>query len=228
VKPYETFYASAEQQPVLLWCAAAVGLAVVALNRRTSRSTRAFCLLLGIVPLLDAWLTADPVMGVGSLGPTAGVVVATVFVIVGDLRFFLFLTSATEGGEIAPGAGKAVRATLLSLVVPIATAIFRVFLPDATWKAQATYLFYEIAFLLLTLTLRALGVGAMRFAWGRRVTRYVLVYYALWALADVMILFLHADAGYLLRVAPNVLYYGGLLAAVSLSSPAVSRPSPTR
>ncbi len=232
MKPFEQFYGSPAQQPILLWCAAAVGLAVVAWHRHTSRSTRAFCMLFGLVPLLDAWLTADRVMGVGSLGPTAGTVVATVFVIVGDLRVFLFLTAATPRGELEWGAGKIARAALLSLVVPGVTAACKTLWPQRFARAQATFLFYEVAFVVLMLALCALGVragvGATRFAWGRRVVLYVLTYYGLWALADVVILFLGADLGYLLRVVPNVLYYGGLLATVSLSSPAASRPSPTR
>jgi hypothetical protein len=225
---FEQFYGSAAQQPVLLWCAAAVGLAVAALRRTTSRSTRRFCLLFGLVPFLDAWLTADPVMGLGSLGPTLGVVVATTFVIVGDFRVFLFLASATDEGEIAIRAPGFVRAFLLSFVVPVFAAAVRALLPDAPWRAQATFLVYELAFLALLLALRALRWGAMRLPWGRRVALYVLAYYALWALADIVILFLHADAGYLLRVVPNVLYYGGLLAVVSSSSPAVARPSVAR
>ena len=228
MKPFEQFYGSPAQQPVLLWCAAALGLAVVTLQRRTSPKTRAFCVLFGLVPLLDAWLTSDRVMGVGSLGPTAGTVVATIFVIVGDLRVFLFLTAATPGGDLEWSAGKIARAVGLSLVVPIVTAVFTRLWPQLLRQAPATFLFYEVAFLVLMLALRALGVGATRLPWGQKVTLYVLLYYALWALADVVILFLHADIGYLLRVVPNVLYYGGLLAAVSQWSPAASPPSSTR
>ena len=219
--PFADFYASAAQQPILLWCAATVGLLIAGLPR-TSRSTRIFCLVFGLLPFLDAWLTADRVLGVGALSPTAGVVVATFFVVVGDLRVLLFLSSATAEGEIAlTGAGTA-RSVLLSLIVPTATAAFRSLLPDAPWRGQATFLFYEVSFVGLLLALRAGRWGATRFPWGRSVTRYVLGYYALWALADVAILFVHLDAGYLLRVVPTVLYYGGLLAVVSLTAPPAS------
>jgi hypothetical protein len=216
---FEQFYASAAQQPVLLWCAAAVGLALTVARRSASRSTRAFCLLFGLVPFLDAWLTADRVMGLGQLGPTLGVVVATTFVIVGDFRFFLFLAAATPEGEITVDGARFARALLVSFVVPVVTAVVRGLMPDAPWRAQATFLVYEALFLALVIALRAGGWGATRFAWGRRVTLYVIGYYALWALADVVILFFHADAGYLLRVVPNVMYYGGLLAVVSATSP---------
>ena len=221
--PFERFYASFAQQPLLLWGAAAVGLAVVLLRRSTSRSVQGFCLLFGLVPFLDAWLTADDVAGVGALSPTLGVVVATFFVILGDLRFFLFLESATGEGEIALDGGKWARAIGLSFVIPVASALFRAFLPEAApWRGRATFLFYEAVFVCLVLALRALGRGG-RLGWTRRVTQYVLAYYALWILADVLILFLHLDVGYLVRVVPNVLYYGGLLAVVSVASP--PRPS---
>ena len=39
------------------------------------------------------------------------------------------------------------------------------------------------------------------------VAGYVALYYALWALADVLILVFGLDAGWLLRVVPNQLYY---------------------
>ena len=41
----------------------------------------------------------------------------------------------------------------------------------------------------------------------RRVLGYVAVYYALWASADVLILYGGLDVGWLLRVVPNQLYY---------------------
>jgi hypothetical protein len=231
MNPFETFNASFVQQPVLLWCAAALGLAVVALRGNSSPSVRAFCLLLGLVPFFDAWLTADQVAGIGALAPTLGVVVALFFVIVGDFRVFLFLASSTADGTILlRGAGVA-RAFFLSLVVPIVTAGFRALLPDTPWRARATFLFYEVAFVCLLLALRGrgavLGQGAT-LDWGRKVIRYVLTYYALWAIADAVILFLHLDVGYLLRVVANVLYYGGLLAAVSWFAPAPTAASASR
>lgn len=219
MSPYAQFYGSFAQQPLLLWCAAAVGLAVVALHRAPPRSVTLFCLAFGLVPFADAWLTADRVAGIGSLPPTVGVVLATTFVIVGDLRVFLFLGSATDEGSIAIDTARFVRAAGLSMVVPMASAIFRSLLPDTPWRPQATYLFYEVAFLGLLLVLHALEWGATRRVWGHRVSVYVMAYYGLWALSDVLIL-VHVDAGYLLRVLPNLLYYGGLLAVVSLTWPA--------
>jgi hypothetical protein len=217
--PFETFYASFTQQPILLWVAAALGFAV-SLTRlgQATPSLRLFCLLFGLLPFFDAWLTADDVAGIGALPPTTAVVLATFFVIVGDLRYFLFLTSATEDGAIAITRVTLARAVGLSLLVPVASAVFRSFLPDLPWKGRATFLFYEAAFVCLVLALRTMGrKRAPAPVWTRPVTKFVLAYYALWVAADVVILFLHLDAGYLLRVVPNVLYYGGLLTVMSLS-----------
>jgi hypothetical protein len=215
---FEDFYGSFLAQPVLLWGAGVGGLLVVLLRRSTSRSVRTFGVAFGLVSLLDAWLTADRVAGVGSLGPALGVAVATFFVIVGDFRVFLFLASATAEGEIAIDGGKAARAALWSLVVPLASTVFRSSLPDRPWRGRATFLFYEVAFACLMLGLRFLGQGVSS-PWRRHVVRYVVAYYALWAVADGMILGFHLDAGYLVRVVPNVLYYGGLVAVVSLFAP---------
>jgi hypothetical protein len=46
------------------------------------------------------------------------------------------------------------------------------------------------------------------------VSRFVLLYYGLWACADAIILATGADFGFGLRVIPNVLYYGGLIAVI--------------
>ncbi len=219
MNPFETFYGSFFEQPVLLWIGGIAQLAFVATNRRASRSVRAFCATFGVVSLLDAWLTAEHVAGVGSLGPVLGVAIATAFVIVGDFRVFLFLASARSDGRIALERKGVVRAVAWSLVVPIATAVVRRLLPDAPWRAQATFLIYETAFTCLMIGFRV-AAGSAKPRWNRLVVDFVLGYYALWAGADAIILGLHLDVGYLLRVIPNVLYYGGLLVVVSATAPA--------
>jgi hypothetical protein len=54
------------------------------------------------------------------------------------------------------------------------------------------------------------------------VSRFVLLYYGLWATADVIILATGSDLGFALRVVPNVLYYGGLIGAIGRMAPAPS------
>ena len=48
-------------------------------------------------------------------------------------------------------------------------------------------------------------------------SRFVLLYYGLWAAADALILATGADLGFAVRVVPNVLYYGGLIAVIGLA-----------
>ena len=65
--------------------------------------------------------------------------------------------------------------------------------------------------------------NARALPWVRRVTRFVIFYYLLWATADVLIL-VAGDVGYLLRVVPNVLYYSGLIAAIGWYASSATRP----
>jgi hypothetical protein len=216
--PFESFYGSFYEQPLLLWIVGVAQLAFVATHRRTSRSVRTFGAVFGVVSLVDAWLTAEHVAGFGSLGPVLGVAIATAFVVVGDFRVFLFLASARADGRIAPEWNGVTRAVAWSLIVPLSTALVRRLLPDAPWRAQATFLIYETAFTALMVGIR-LAAGAAKPRWNRRVVDFVIGYYALWAVADAIILGVHLDVGYLLRVVPNVLYYGGLLVVVSAAAP---------
>ena len=74
---------------------------------------------------------------------------------------------------------------------------------------QILWLIYECAFAALALWWRARVVPARRppaERFLRAVLAYVAVYYALWALADVLIL-AGWDVGWALRVLPNQLYY---------------------
>jgi hypothetical protein len=225
MKPFEAFYASALQQPVLLWCAAAIGLAVVATRRSLAPTTRVFCVAWSVVPFLDAWLTAERVLGLPPMSPGLATAVATAFVIVGDLRAFLFFEGATADGEILLDGRKIARAIAWSFIVPVTTALATATLPEAPWKGRATFLVYEASFEALVTARYVLGRRATN-PWTRGVVRYVLAYYGLWVAADVVLLATGADAGFLLRVLPNVLYYGGLLAVVSLRAPA-RLPEPT-
>jgi hypothetical protein len=56
-------------------------------------------------------------------------------------------------------------------------------------------------------------------AWIAQVSRFVIVYYSLWATADMIILTTSSDLGFALRVVPNLLYYGGLIAVIGRSAP---------
>ena len=54
-------------------------------------------------------------------------------------------------------------------------------------------------------------------------SRFVLLYYGLWATADAIILATGSDLGFAVRVVPNVLYYGGLIAVIGGAAASASR-----
>ena len=85
-------------------------------------------------------------------------------------------------------------------------------------QARVLFLVYEIGFFLLTLALLKWHPQLQKTPWLRRVSFFVLVYYGLWASADLIILTTQSDLGFALRVVPNVLYYGGLIAMIGRSA----------
>ena len=52
----------------------------------------------------------------------------------------------------------------------------------------------------------------------------MVLYYSLWASADLLILTTGLDLGYGLRVVPNLLYYGGLIATLAWLAPGEPAP----
>ena len=64
--------------------------------------------------------------------------------------------------------------------------------------------------------------GVRRAPWLRSVSRFVVLYYTLWASADAILLATGSDLGFALRVVPNVLYYGGLIGVIGAAGAAAS------
>jgi hypothetical protein len=87
--------------------------------------------------------------------------------------------------------------------------------------SRVLFFVYESLFVLLAVGINRLYLPRRSRAllWTRRVTNFVIVYYALWATADALILTTGSDAGYLLRMLPNVFYYGGLVPAIAWAAP---------
>src|SRR5690606_22193470 len=84
--------------------------------------------------------------------------------------------------------------------------------PHVFQNVRYTFLCYEILFLALAafflrkvIPRRALPADVRH--WQAALFAFAMVYYACWALADIVILS-GFDVGYLIRVVPNVLYYG--------------------
>ncbi len=98
--------------------------------------------------------------------------------------------------------------------MPILSQAVLSVLSDAAGEPRVLFLVYELLFLLLTLALLRWHPGVRAVAWLTPVSRFVLIYYGLWASADAIILATGSDLGFLLRVVPNLLYYGGLIAVI--------------
>jgi hypothetical protein len=131
------------------------------------------------------------------------------FVLLGDFRVFLLVLGVMEPERSL--ASTCARAAAWTLVVPVvAGLLFRLGTAVAgQLPEQLLWLIYESAFVALALWWRARFVPAHRppaLRFLRAVLAYVAVYYALWAVADALIL-AGRDEGWALRVVPNQLYY---------------------
>jgi len=220
--PFESFYDSPLQHPWLLWAAALLACAVVATRPRLHPQLRRYLFALVGLSLADAWLSSDPIYGIGRLEGTAQDAVPLFFVLAGDLRFLLLATAARTDGALDLTARPLLTALGLTLIVPVSTQLFLTFLPDEFNTSRVMFLFYEVAFCLLTLAVLIGSRNVRRTPWLARVCGFVLLYYGLWATADAIILFAGSDLGFGLRVVPNLLYYGGLIAAMAWFAPRVA------
>jgi hypothetical protein len=224
-------YSSPWHHPGLLLPLAVAGLAYALVGRARhpdawSPFLRAWLLWWGVEIVLDASLTgfATPLHG----HPGAERVAGVAFVILGDLRAYLLLErlsaparawSVTWGRALAWG-------FVASLAVAAATRLF----PITFGPTRHVFLFYEVVSLGLFLAWR-LALDARRSAppdpraltLARDVATFCLAQYALWIASDVLIL-AGCDAAYLLRVVPNVLYYGLFVAFVARRAPRDLRP----
>lgn len=205
---FEGFYLSYWQHPILLWIAPVLFLALLWRQREGGDpSFRRYLWVFTILTILDPLLTG-PAMSL--FRPPAGIAqaVGIVFVVVGDLRFFALaeLYAAPE----RQGAWK--RAVAFSLAVPLTQGVLVQAFSETFAEARLTYLAYEVLFFLVAsyfcfVRIPARTTDAEMKTWLSSLSGYVMTYYALWALADVLILS-GLDVGFALRVIPNLLYYG--------------------
>ena len=117
-----------------------------------------------------------------------------------------------------------------ALFVPVAQGAAIAILPQAFPTPRHTFLAYELLFLLLAVVWRAVvlprrvaGVSEATRNWIYDLAQFEIVQYALWPLADILILAgtdAGRDAGFALRLVPNTLYYGVFLAFAAWRAPA--------
>lgn len=216
------FYRSDLQSVYALWVAPAFFLLYWLLSRSSGRpgvEPRATSFLNVYAPLFAIETVIDPF----ATGPllrwlhveepmTRYSMVA--FVLLGDFRVYLLIlfVLAPERGA----AGAVVRAGLWTLVVPLFAWTANGLLESSFGKlpSQAIWIVYELGFvavaLFLELRVLPVSLGLRRFEthqYLRALVRYVELYYALWATADLLIVLRGLDWGWALRVIPNQLYY---------------------
>ena len=220
---WERFYNGAVQHPWLLWAALALGLVVVWRRDDLHPSLRRYLYGLGLLSFLDAWWTSTHVYGIGNVDPDAQQRGQLLFILAGDFRYLLLVCAATLEGGIAPQAKTILKAVGWTLIVPLVSQGLLMALPES-WSGPRTLFFvYEVAFFLLAASLLVWHRNCQAVYWLRSVSLFVMLYYGLWASVDAFLLATGADVGFLFRVLPNWLYYGGLIGWIAWVAPSVPR-----
>jgi hypothetical protein len=178
---------------------------------------------LTLLSLVDAWLTSNPIYGVGALGGSAATLLPLCFVLAGDFRFLLLIGIGTASGGLAWRRGPVWVAAGLTAIVPLLAQAIVAVLPESDSELRILFLVYEVAFFLLTLLLLRVHPNLSSKRWLRTVSRFVLLYYGLWASADAILLTTGSDLGFLIRVIPNLLYYGGLVGVIGWAGSRAAR-----
>ena len=222
---FETFYNSPIQHPILLWVAATLGALYGIRRPGLQPSMRQFLIFLTVLSLCDAWLSSRHIYGYGTLTGAAKSAVPLFFVLAGDFRYLILVTTAQSDGSILWTSRSVGVAIALTLIVPLSSQLIMGLLPEAHQTSRVLFLVYEIEFWLLTAALMLWHPQVRANPWLRQVSAFVLLYYGLWATADAIILATGSDLGFAVRVVPNILYYGGLIAAIGLAASSASRQS---
>lgn len=177
---------------------------------------RRWCVVFAMLALVDAFSTTLGVRALGWSESRLGVGTMIVFVLLGDWRVFVIgLGLATPGTRrLREVAAPAAACTIFVPLVTLAVAGGLRFLRGSVETVEI-WLIYELAFFVVAVGAVTAFVPARvdadppeRAAFLIELFAVVATYYALWALADVLIHFAGLDAGWALRVLPNQIYYG--------------------
>jgi hypothetical protein len=174
-----------------------------------------YAVAFAIETLLDPLITGPLLRSFGYAGTPLATAVMIAFVLLGDFRVYLLVfallaIAAGRGWRDAVPVAAGWTVLVPAIAYPLAAAV-RAAAPAA--DANTIWLVYESLFTAVALILaRALprrvaaGAPALRGV-VRAALVYAAVYYALWAAADALIQLGGLDAGWLLRIVPNQLYY---------------------
>ena len=197
----------------LAWRAAVPTDRARAVVPEAARFVAGMTLAFAFLTMLDP-ISTGPLLRTEALAETpATTLIPFFFVLLGDLRvLWLALGVARPERSLADGC---VRAIGLTLVVPIlagaAYAIVRRLVPGV--HGQLLWMIYEAGFLTLCILLsrvwvtRELGHAPATAAYVRALLGFSAAYYALWLIADLLIVIGGLDLGWAIRIVPNQLYY---------------------
>lgn len=154
------------------------------------------------------------------LGSDAYTAFSVLFIILGDLRYFVLTERVTRPSD-------SLLRTLsfslpVSFAIPVVTAIMTRTIP-AMADERALYAVYELAMVVVVMTLDHLRFGrrpidpALR-KWVHEVSLFFAAGYLGWGTCDLLIL-AGVELGHALRIVPNVMYYALFLAVVWLRAP---------
>jgi hypothetical protein len=213
--------------PALVWLAAFLFVPIY-FRRQTFAMFFAAFFTLEIVA--DAYVSANAPLRVPAVVSWPHLQwVAIAFVILGDFRYFLAIERTIQGPETPVGVGGLrvwVTAVALAFIVPVLSVIPQKVWPDVFSNLRMTFLLYEVMFLILALVLRFIvlprrlhDASAATKRYALRLTEFEIVQYALWASADVVITWIHEDAGFLLRWIPNLMYYVAFVPFATMTMP---------
>jgi len=222
---WEAFYNGAVHHPLQLWAVAAAATLYAATRRDLDPGLRRYCVGLGLLSGLDAWLTATAPYGIGPLSGAAASAVPLFFVLAGDFRYLLLALAATPDGRLPLSTRQLAMAAAWTCLVPLGSQLTLSALPDSLSSSRVLFLVYELAFFGLAASLASRHPNLQRARWLRDVSRFVMLYYGLWAAADAFLLVTGSDLGFALRLVPNLLYYGGLIAAIAWLAPRRDPPA---
>ena len=215
---FEAFYASPWQHPWLLWAAALLAGGWCLRRRGLDPSIRAYCVALTVLSVTDAWLTSDHIYGIGTWTGSASTFVPLFFVLSGDFRYLVLLGVARADGRLQWSARAVAVGFGLTVIVPILSQLIVASWPGGEPSSRILFFVYEVAFFCLTTGILAFHPSVRSVPWLVPVSRFVLLYYGLWASADAILLTTGSDLGYALRIVPNVLYYGAMIAVIAKAS----------
>lgn len=221
---WQSFYDGDLQSVYALVVVPAVFLAYRLMRGRPTHPLRAdatdfvdaYAIVFALETILDPLATGPLVRALGLAGGTSTAVLV-LFVLLGDFRVYLLvfgLIAIGHGHRWTAALPLAVAATgVVPLVAYTADAALHRAIADV--PDNSIWMIYEWLFVAVALGLRTrivphqVGGDARMAAYLRGLLLYVALYYGLWASSDVLIQLAGVDAGWLLRVLPNQLYYSG-------------------